>query len=105
MSEVYARRVYTFSPRFGYQLNLGAAELRSAVIDLGHEVLGSRFEASILSEKENKICIRCSAATGALVYEMDMKLMTKLLNFCERNNLDFSVGELEVKTPDMDNWE
>jgi hypothetical protein len=105
MSEVYARRIYTFRPRFGYHLHLGAAELRSAVIDLGHEVLGSRFSAKILSEEENKICIRCSAATGALVYELDMKLMTKLLNFCERNNLDFSVGELEVKMHDMENWQ
>ncbi len=105
MSEVYSRRVYTFSPRFGYQLNMGAAEIRAAVLNLGHEVLGSIFDAEIIDERKNRICVRCSAATGQLVYEMDMKLMLRILNYCEKHNLDFSVGDMEVKTPDMEDWE
>jgi hypothetical protein len=105
MSEVFSRRVYTFSPRFGYQLNMGAAEIRSAVLNLGHEVLGSIFDAEIVDETKNKICVRCSAATGTLVYEMDMKLMLKILNFCEKHNLDFAVGDMEVRTHDMEDWE
>ncbi|TFF84847.1 hypothetical protein EU524_00085 [Candidatus Thorarchaeota archaeon] len=105
MSEVYSRRIYTFAPRFGHQLEMGAAEIRAVVLNLGHEVLGNVFSAEIVDERENKICVRCSAATGELVYQMDMRLMLKILNFCERNNLDFSVGDMEVKTPDMDNWE
>lgn len=105
MSEVYARRVYTFAPRFGHELSMGAAEIRAAVLNLGGEVLGNEFSAEILDETKNKICVRCSAATGEMVYQIDMRLMLKILNFCEKNNLDFSVGDVEVKTPDMDNWE
>ncbi len=104
MSEVYSRRIYRFRPRFGHQLHLGAAEIRSAVLNLGKEVLGNEFSVEIVSEKDNEIMVSCSAATGELVYEMDSKLMYRILNFCEREHLDFSVGDLEVKTPDMDEW-
>lgn len=105
MSEVYSRRIYTFSPRFGYQFNMQAAEIRAAVLKIGHEVLGNEFETEILSEKDKTIEVRCSAATGQLVYELDTRLMVKIINFCEKNQLDFAVGDLEVKTPAMDDWE
>ncbi|MBN2229626.1 MAG: hypothetical protein JW779_08515 [Candidatus Thorarchaeota archaeon] len=105
MSEVYSRRIYTFTPRFGYQLNMQAAEIRAAVLNIGHEVLGNEFDAEILSEDDNTIEVRCSAATGQLVYSMDTRLMVKIINFCETHNLDFSVADLEVKTPDMDEWQ
>jgi len=105
MSEVYSRRVYTFSPRFGYQFNLQAAELRAAVLKIGQEVLGNEFEAEILSEKDKTIEVRCSAATGQLVYSLDLRLMVKIINFCDKNQLDFAVADLEVKTPDMDEWQ
>lgn len=105
MSEVFSRRIYTFRPRFGYQLNMQAAEIRSAVLNLGHEVLGNEFDAQILSEEDNTIEVCCSAATGQLVYSMDMRLMVKILNFCEMNNLDFSVDDLDVRTHEMEEWQ
>ena len=104
MSEVLSRRRYTFKPRFDAQLNLGAAEIRVAVLNLGKEVLGSHFEVEILSEKDNIIEVRCEAATGELVYEMDSKLMYRILNFCEKNNLDFSVEEMEAKSHEFDEY-
>lgn len=104
MSEVYARRIYRFKPRFGHQLHMGAAEIRTAILNLGQDVLGSEFSVEILSEKENTILVQCSAATGELVYEIDTKILYKVLNFCEKNDLDFAVDDVEVKTPDMDEW-
>ncbi len=104
MSEIYSRRVYTFTPRFGYQLNMQAAEIRAAVLNIGHHILGNEFDAEILSEENNTIEVRCSAATGQMVYHMDTRLMVKIINFCEKHNLDFSVADLEVKTHDTD-WE
>ena len=105
MSEVRSRRIYKFRPRFGHQLHLGAAEIRNAVLNLGQEVLGSEFNVEILSEEDNVILISCTAATGELVYEMDSKLMYRIINFCEKNNMDFSVEPMEAQTPDMDHWE
>jgi len=105
MSEVYSRRVYTFTPRFGYQFNMQAAEIRTAVLKIGQEILGNEFEAEILSEKDKTLEVRCSAATGQLVYSLDLRLMVKIINFCDKNQLDFAVADLEVKTPDMDEWE
>ena len=104
MSEVFSRRKYTFKPRFAAQLHLGAAEIRNALLHLGHEVLGSEFEVEILSEQDYTFEVRCEAATGELVYEMDSKIMYRILNFCEKNNLDFSVDELEAKTEGMDDY-
>ena len=104
MSEVWSRRVYTFKPRYDHQFHLGAAEIRNAVIDIGEDVLGSEFEVEIISVENNQLEIRCVAATGKLVYEMDTRLLIAVLNFCEKNNLDFSVEEMEVKTTDMDDY-
>jgi hypothetical protein len=83
---------------------MNAAEIRAAVLHLGEEVLGSEFTVEILSEKENTIRVCCSAATGKLVYEMDSKILYRVLNFCEKKNLDFAVDDVEVKTPAMDEW-
>jgi hypothetical protein len=104
LSEVMSRRTYTFKPRHGHQLYMGAAEIRAAVLNLGQEVLGSNFEVEILSEDDNTIEVRCEAATGEIVYEMDSKLMYRILNFCERNNLDFSVEEMEARSGRMDEY-
>ncbi len=104
MSEVYSRRVYSFKPRFGYQLNMQAAEIKAAVLNIGHEVLGNEFDCEILSENDKTIEVRCSAATGQLVYSMDTRLMVKIINFCENNNLDFAVDDLEVRTHDSEEW-
>jgi hypothetical protein len=104
MSEVFARRIYTFRPRFGYQLNLQAAEIKAAVLNIGQEVLGNEFDCEILSEKDKTLQVCCSAATGQLVYSMDTRLMVKIINFCETNNLDFSVDDLEVRTHHSEDW-
>ena len=104
MSEVFSRRVYTFKPRFDHHLHMQAAEIRAAVLNLGHEVLGNEFDCEILSEKDNTIEVRCSAATGQLVYHMDTRLMVKIINFCETNDLDFSVNDLEVRTHHSEEW-
>jgi len=105
MSEVFSRRVYTFTPRFGYQLNMQAAEIRAAVLNIGQEVLGNHFDAKIISEEDNTIMVCTSAATGQLVYSLDTQLMVKIINFCERNNLDFSVDDLEVRTHESEEWQ
>lgn len=99
MSEIYARRLYTFKPRHGHQVHLGAAEIRAAVLNLGKEVLGNEFTAEVVSEEEGTILVSCSSATGQLIDEMDSKLMVKIINFCETHDLVVSVGELEVMTP------
>ncbi|NHJ13752.1 MAG: hypothetical protein EAX95_08745 [Candidatus Thorarchaeota archaeon] len=104
MSEIFSRRIYTFKPRFGHQLSMGAAEIRNAVLHLGMEVLGNEFSAEILSEEENTIEVQCSAATGQLVYEMDYKLMIRILNFCEKENIDFSIEPMEARHGRTGEW-
>lgn len=104
LSEICSRRKYTFKPRFAAQLQLGAAEIRNALLHLGEEVLGNHFEVEVLSEDDYTFEVRCEAATGELVYEMDSKIMYRILNFCERNNLDFSVDEMEAMTTGMDDY-
>ncbi len=105
MSEVRSRRIYRFKPRFGHQLHLGAAEIRNAVLNLGKEVLGSEFTVEILSEEDNVILVSCTAATGELVYEMDSKLMYRIINFCEKHDLDIAIEPMEAQIPQMDHWE
>ncbi len=83
---------------------MGTAEIRAAVLKLGEEVLGSQFSVEILSEKENTLEVRCEATTGAILYEMDSKIMFSILNWCEREDIDFSVEEMEAMTPDMDDY-
>ena len=104
MSEVHSKRVYTFHARYGHHLHMSAAELRNTILNLGSKILGSEYTVEVISEEENTIEVRCEAATGELVYEMDSKLIYKILNYCEKHNLDFSVGDMLVKTPDMDEW-
>ena len=104
MSEVHSRRIYKFKPRWEHQVFMGAAEIRTAVLKLGEEVLGSHFSVEILSEKENTLEVRCEATTGAILYEMDSKIMFSILNWCEREDIDFSVEEMEAMTPDMDDY-
>ncbi|NHI82961.1 MAG: hypothetical protein EAX81_01470 [Candidatus Thorarchaeota archaeon] len=96
--------MYTFRPRYGYQLSMGAAEIRNAVLGLGKEVLGSEFTAEILSEEDNTIEVQCSAATGQLVYEMDYKLMIRILNFCETENIDFSIEPMRARHGRTGEW-
>ena len=67
-------------------------------------MLGSEFQVEIISEEDFTFEVRCEAATGELVHEMDSKIMYRILNFCERNNLDFSVDEQEAKTEGMDDY-
>ena len=102
MSEIYSRRVYKFKPRQGHKLQLGAAEIGAAVLNLGKEVLGSEFTVEVISEDDGTILVSCSAATGQLVDEMDQKLMVKMINFCEEHDLSVQVGEMEVMTPGED---
>lgn len=86
-------------------MHLTAAEIRSAILNLGTKIKGAKYTVEVLSEDTDQIEIYCIAPTGELVYEMDTKIMYKILNFCEANNLDFSVGPLKAKTPTMDEWE
>ena len=83
---------------------MSAEEIRAAVLNLGEDVLGSEFSVEILSKEENMIRVCCSAATGELVYEIDTKILYRVLNFCEKMHLDFAVEDVEVKTHDMDEW-
>ncbi|MBD3404981.1 MAG: hypothetical protein GF411_02460 [Candidatus Lokiarchaeota archaeon] len=105
VTEVHSKRIYKFKPRFGAQVQMTAAEIRSAILNLGSQITGAKYTVEVLSEKDDSIEVYCIAPTGQLVYEMDSKLMFKILNFCEKTNLDFSVGELKAKTPDMEEWE
>jgi len=83
---------------------MGAAEIRAAVLKLGEDVLGSHFSVELISEEENTVEVRCEAATGAIVYEMDSKIMFSILNWCEKEDIDFSVEEMDAMTPDMDDY-
>jgi hypothetical protein len=83
---------------------MGAAEIRTAVLKLGEDVLGSQFSVKIISEKESTLEVRCEATTGAILYEMDSKIMFSILNWCEKEDIDFSVEEMEAMTPDMDDY-
>jgi hypothetical protein len=102
--EVHSRRVYTFKAIEDHQLSLGAAEIRNAVLNLGKDMNDCEFDVDILSEKENQIIVECRAATGPRVYEMDHKIMVKVINFCETHNLDFSVSSIEARLGDEDEW-
>ncbi|MHA1769999.1 MAG: hypothetical protein ACTSYL_10300 [Candidatus Thorarchaeota archaeon] len=104
MSEIFAQRLYTFRPRHGHQVHLGAAEIRAAILNLGKEVLGNEFTAEVVSEKEGTVLVSCSSASGQIVDEMDTKLMVKIINFCEQNNLEVSVGDMEVRTRPDEDW-
>ncbi len=83
---------------------MGAAEIRTAVLKLGEDVLGSQFSVKIISEKESTLEVRCEATTGAILYEMDSKIMFSILNWCEKEDIDFSVEKMEAMTPDMDDY-
>ncbi len=83
---------------------MGAAEIRTAVLKLGEDVLGSHFSVKVLSVEESTLEVRCEATTGAILYEMDSKIMFSILNWCEKEDIDFSVEEMEAKTPDMDDF-
>ncbi len=104
MSEIFARRIYKFKPRHGHQVHLGAAEIRAAILNLGKEVLGNEFTAEVMSEDDGTILVSCSSATGQIVDEIDTKLMVKIINFCEQNNLTVSVGEMDVRTDVGEEW-